>query len=74
MVTMRPEQSPPMHKGGKPAAGRPLLFAVLLVLASAGTLTLLVTGPSLALPLAVTAAIALLGLVVTAWAVAGPRF
>lgn len=57
----------------KPAMGRPLLFALLLALAAAGMLLLLVAGPSLALPLAIGSATALMMLVATAWVVAGPR-
>lgn len=73
MTTMPPPGPGRPQRGGKPAVGRPALFVVLLALASAGVLALLVTGPSLALPLAIASACALMGLVGFAWAVAGPR-
>lgn len=57
----------------KPAMGRPLLFALLLAVAAAGMLFLLVAGPSIALPLAIGSATALMMLVGVAWMVAGPR-
>lgn len=57
----------------KPAMGRPLLFAVMLVLAAAGMLALLVLGPGMPLLTAVGSAAALMGVVVLAWVVAGPR-
>jgi hypothetical protein len=74
MTTMHPERAERRRHHGKPAVGRPMLFAVLLLIAAAGTLGLLVAGPSLALPLAIASAAALIVLVATAWVVAGPRF
>ena len=62
MTTMHPGH---IERGGrwtKPAVGRPVLFALLLI-----------AGPSLALPLAIGCAASLVMLVGVAWAVAGPR-
>lgn len=73
MTSMLPDHRTPTGRGGKPALGRPLLFAILLALAAIATLLLLVAGPSLALPLAVVSAFGVMSVVVTAWAVAGPR-
>lgn len=57
----------------KPSAGRPALFVLLLSIAAVGVLGLLIAGPTLALPLSVASAVALICLVSLAWAVAGPR-
>ncbi|MGO1284378.1 MAG: hypothetical protein ACTH0H_08170 [Brachybacterium sp.] len=73
MAAMHPERIEDSWRGAKPALGRPLLFALLLTVATLGMLILLVAGPSLALPLAVGSAAALMVLVGVAWAVAGPR-
>lgn len=61
------------HTRGKPAAGRPVLFAVMLIVAAALVLTLLVLGPMLELPIAAASAAGVVALVITAWAVAGPK-
>jgi len=71
--TSPPDPPPAPRRGRKPAIGRPLLFVLLLTVAALGVLILLVLGPSLHLELAVLSAAGLLGMVVTAWAVAGPR-
>ncbi|MGP9537770.1 hypothetical protein ACT3SP_07150 [Brachybacterium sp. AOP43-C2-M15] len=73
MAMTHPDGPDPRWRGSKPGAGRPLLFALLLVAAALGMLALLVVGPSMALPLAIAAAGALMGLVGVAWVVAGPR-
>ncbi|WP_394215523.1 hypothetical protein [Brachybacterium vulturis] len=73
MATTHPERSGTRLHRAKPAVGRPLLFSLLLSAAALGTLLLLVTGPSIGLPLAVGSAAALIVLVVLAWIVAGPR-
>ena len=73
MTTMHPGH---IERGGrwtKPAVGRPVLFALLLIIAALGMLVLLIAGPNLALPLAIGCAASLLMLVGVAWAVAGPR-
>lgn len=57
----------------KPAEGRPLVFALLLILATAVVLVLLILGPTLALPLSAALAVVAVGLVIVAWVVAGPR-
>ena len=57
----------------KPSAGRPALFVLLLSIAAVGVLGLVIGAPTLALPLSVASAIALMCLVSLAWAVAGPR-
>ena len=73
MATTPPHTAASRSHPAKPAAGRPLLFSLLLALAGLGVLTLLVTGPSLGLPLAIGSAAALISLVSVAWIVAGPR-
>jgi hypothetical protein len=77
MTTMPPQDvlrpGAPQGTRGKPAAGRPALFATMLVLAAAGVLALLVVGPALPIPLAVHMAAGLMGVVALAWIVAGPR-
>ena len=73
MALMHPEVTAHVRRAEKPAAGHPVLFALLLILAAAGMLGLLVMGPSLALPLALGSAAALMALVGIAWVVAGPR-
>src|SRR5699024_8231059 len=72
MATTHPEMTPPRSRSAKPAAGRPVLFSLLLAVAAVGVLTLLVTGPSLALPLAIGSAAALIALVALTWIPAGP--
>lgn len=73
MATTHPEMTPPRSRSAKPAAGRPVLFSLLLAVAAVGVLTLLVTGPSLGLPLAIGSAVALIALVALTWILAGPR-
>ncbi|HEX7350644.1 hypothetical protein [Brachybacterium sp.] len=73
MAITHPQDAAHRLRGPKPAMGRPMLFSLLLAVAALGVLILLVTGPSLALPLAIGSAAALIVLVVTAWIVAGPR-
>lgn len=73
MATMHPEVTAHVRRRAKPAVGHPVLFALLLILAAAGMLGLLVMGPSLALPLALGSAAALMALVGIAWVVAGPK-
>jgi len=78
MTTMPPQDAMPARSarrtsGGKPAAGRPVLFVTMLVLAALGVLGLLVAGPALPVPFAVLTAAALMGVVALAWGVAGPR-
>lgn len=73
MTAMHPERIERRWRGSKPAVGRPVLFALMLIVAALGMLVLLVAGPNLALPLAVGCAASLMGLVAIAWAVAGPR-
>lgn len=73
MTTMHPDRGERLQRSGKPAVGRPTLFVVLLAIAAVGVLALLVTGPSITLPLAIASAGGLMGLVGFAWAVAGPR-
>src|SRR5699024_7765735 len=72
-ATTHPEMTPPRSRSAKPAAGRPVLFSLLLAVAAVGVLTLLVTGPSLGLPLAIGSAAALIALVALTWILAGPR-
>lgn len=73
MTTMHPERLERGDRWAKPAVGRPVLFALLLMIAALGMLVLLIAGPSLALPLAIGCAASLMMLVGVAWAVAGPR-
>ncbi len=73
MATTHPEVTPPRSPSAKPAAGRPVLFSLLLALAAVGVLALLVIGPSLGLPLAIGGAAALISLVAVTWVLAGPR-
>lgn len=73
MVTMPMREERPRRRGRKPAVGRPVLFAVLLMVAALGVLTLLVVGPSLTVPVGVASAATVMALVAFAWAVAGPR-
>lgn len=73
MAMTCPDSTTPRLRGAKPAGGRPVLFSLLLAVAALGMLVLLVTGPSIALPLAVGGAVALMGMVVLTWVIAGPR-
>ncbi len=73
MATTHHSTAPLQLRRGKPAVGHPVLFALLLAIASVGMLLLLVAGPSLALPVAIGSAAALIVLVVLTWVVAGPR-
>lgn len=73
MATMHSDAPGRSRHASKPAVGRPVLFALMLVAAALGMLALLVAGPGLALPVAIAAAAGLMGLVAIAWAVAGPR-
>ena len=57
----------------KPLGGRPVLFTVMLLVATLGVLGLLVVGPTVPLAAALAAAAGLVALVVLAWVVAGPR-
>lgn len=72
-MTTRLEIAPLRLRRTKPAAGRPVLFALLLAAAALGVLFLLVAGPSLGMPLAIGSAAALIVLVAVAWIIAGPR-
>ncbi|MGP5008008.1 hypothetical protein ACTXJK_14005 [Brachybacterium tyrofermentans] len=73
MMTTYTENSSRHRSWRKPSAGRPMLFVLLLSIAALGVLGLLIAGPTLALPLSVATAVALICLVSVAWAVAGPR-
>lgn len=73
MATTHPDITPPRPHRTKPAAGRPVLFSLMLAVAALGVLTLLVAGPSLGLPLAIGSAAALITLVALTWVIAGPR-
>ncbi|MFC7373967.1 MULTISPECIES: hypothetical protein [unclassified Brachybacterium] len=73
MAMTHPDDPSSRHRGGKPAAGRPVLFVLLLGLAAVGVLWLLVAGPSITVPLAVASAAGLMALVGLTWVVAGPR-
>ena len=73
MATTPPQATSPRSHSAKPPAGRPVLFSLLLALAALGVLALLVTGPSLGIPLAIGSAAALICLVTITWIVAGPR-
>ena len=54
--------------------GRPVVFVLLLAVAAVLMLAVMVSGPSLGAAPMVTAAVASGGLIVVAWAVAGPRW
>lgn len=58
---------------GKPAVGRPVLFAVMLCAAAAIALGLLIIGPTLNPVVAVGSAAAVVVLVLAGWVLAGPR-
>lgn len=73
MATMHSPATGSRPRRSKPAMGHPMVFALLLAVAAAGVLLLLVAGPSIALPLAIGCASALIALVVLTWVVAGPR-
>lgn len=73
MAATHPQSAMTPLRRGKPAVGRPMLFSILLAVAALGTLLLLVTGPSIGLPLAIGSAAALIVLVVLTWVIAGPR-
>ncbi|ASK66555.1 hypothetical protein CFK39_12900 [Brachybacterium avium] len=73
MATTPPESAVTPLRRSKPAVGHPLLFSFLLAAAALGTLLLLVTGPSIGLPLAIGSAAALITLVVLTWIFTGPR-
>lgn len=79
MTTLTHHQDPDLRegetlaRGGRRAMGRPLLFAVLLSVASLVVLGLLVAGPALPLAAAMPVAAAAAVLVILAWALAGPR-
>lgn len=79
MTTLTHHEDPDLRegatltRGGRRAMGRPLLFAVLLSVASLVVLGLLVAGPALPLAAAMPVAAGAAVLVVLAWALAGPR-
>lgn len=79
MTTLTHHEDPDLRegetltRGGRRAMGRPLLFAVLLSVASLVVLGLLVAGPALPLAAAMPVAAGAAVLVILAWALAGPR-
>lgn len=70
---LQPLQTLRHRRRRKPASGHPMLFALMLALASLGTLTLLVAGPALPLQLAIASALGLMVMVGMTWVFAGPR-
>lgn len=56
------------------SAGRPALFALMLVLAAIAVFTVLLAGPALPVGTAVALSATALLLVVTGWITAGPRW
>lgn len=59
--------------GGKPALGRPLVFVIMLLLATAAVLYLLIAGPLLPMGLSIALAAGVVCFVLLTWIIAGPR-
>ena len=73
MAMTRTRDAARVRRAAKPAVGRPVLFAILLVVAALGMLGLLVAGPTITLPFGIACSAGLMALVAVAWVVAGPR-
>lgn len=73
-ITLSSESGLERRRGTGERPGRPLLFAVMLLLAGALVVAVLAAGP--ALPLAASAGLSAAALMIVAlgWAVAGPRW
>lgn len=71
-MTTMPQQNRP-RPSDRPTTGRPIAFALILVLAALIALWVLISGPSLPLAAAIAAVGVVLALLAAGWRFAGPR-